>query len=109
MYFHNIQWNKVWFALLELKVTKHYFDMICDFLEKIVLFYSNFLEKVIFSPLNFFFLCLVSHMANLLREMNIGWYRCIFSNKQLKKGEKRDFSHFCKTQFLVILNPIYKN
>ena len=38
MYFHNIQWNKAWFALLELKVTKHYFDMICDFFGKIVLF-----------------------------------------------------------------------
>ena len=34
MCFHNIQWNKAWFALLELKVTKHYFDMICNFLEK---------------------------------------------------------------------------
>ena len=99
MYFHNIQWNKAWFALLELKVTKHYYDMIYDFFGKIVLFYSNFLEKVIFSPLHFFFLCLVSHMANLLQEMNIGWYRCIFLNKQLKKGEKRDFSDFCKKQF----------
>ena len=46
MCFHNIQWNKAWFALLELKVTKHYFDMIYDILgKKIVLFYSNFLEK----------------------------------------------------------------
>ena len=99
MCFHNIQWNKAWFALLELKVTKHYFDMICNFWKKIVLFYSNFFEKFIFSPLLFFFLCLVSHMANFLQEMNIGWYRCIFLNKQLKKREKRDFSDFCKKQF----------
>ena len=34
MYFHDIKWSKAWFALLELKVTKHYFDMICDFFGK---------------------------------------------------------------------------